>query len=64
SIGKECTELKQAYDTCFNRWYAESFLKGNVTPACDELFEKYKACVHQTLKERNLDTMVEEARAQ
>ncbi|RKP12169.1 hypothetical protein BJ684DRAFT_11897 [Piptocephalis cylindrospora] len=64
SIGKDCTELKQAYDTCFNRWYAESFLKGNTTPECDELFEKYRSCVHKTLKERQLDKMLDEARSQ
>lgn len=45
SIGPECTELKQKYDTCFNKWYSEKFLKGDTTPECEDLFKDYKACV-------------------
>jgi TRIAP1/MDM35 family protein len=45
SIGKECTPLKHEYDACFNKWYSERFLKGDVTPECDALFTTYKACV-------------------
>ncbi|XP_067329395.1 TP53-regulated inhibitor of apoptosis 1 isoform X1 [Anolis sagrei] len=28
SVGEACTELKRDYDQCFNRWFAEKFLKG------------------------------------
>ena len=50
SIGKECSEFKQEYDACFNKWYAEKFLKGEVDTAtetvpCAELFNTYKECV-------------------
>lgn len=46
SIGKECTKLKQVYDECFNQWYSEKFMKGDLTESpCLELFSEYKACV-------------------
>ncbi|CAO3661211.1 unnamed protein product [Rhizopus microsporus] len=45
SVGVNCTELKQKYDNCFNRWYSEKFLKGDTTPKCEDLFKDYKACV-------------------
>jgi TRIAP1/MDM35 family protein len=62
SLGKDCTELKKSYDTCFHRWYSEKFLKGNVTPECDELFEAYKQCIWTTLKGKHLDHAIEESR--
>jgi len=37
--------FSQDYEQCFNRWYSEKFLKGDVEPACQTLFEEYKACV-------------------
>lgn len=45
SVGANCTELKQKYDNCFNKWYSEKFLKGDTTPECEELFKDYRACV-------------------
>lgn len=45
SIGKECTELKQKYDACFNTWYSEKFLKGDASPDCQDLFVQYRDCV-------------------
>lgn len=45
SVGPNCTELKQKYDNCFNKWYSEKFLKGDTTPECEELFKDYRACV-------------------
>ena len=29
SIGPECDELKKTYDSCFNVWFTEKFLKVN-----------------------------------
>jgi TRIAP1/MDM35 family protein len=52
SIGAECTELKQKYDTCFNKWYSEKFLKGDTTPECEDLFKDYKACVMVSFRRR------------
>lgn len=45
SVGADCTDLKQRYDTCFNKWYSEKFLKGDTTPECEDLFKDYRACV-------------------
>lgn len=45
SVGPNCTELKQKYDNCFNKWYSEKFLKGDTTPECEDLFKDYRACV-------------------
>lgn len=71
SIGKECTPLKKEYDDCFNKWYSEKFLKGDTAPDCNDLFLKYRDCVmvylailrnQKVLKERKLDTMIDDAR--
>ena len=47
SLGPKCTPLKQRYEECFNAWYAEKFLKGDLseTEPCRDLFEEYKACL-------------------
>ncbi len=55
SIGPECTELKIAYDNCFNSWFADKFLKGVATSSspgapsglesCDALLTAYTSCV-------------------
>lgn len=29
SFAPECTDLKTKYDSCFNEWYSEKFLKEN-----------------------------------
>lgn len=46
SVGEACTELKREYDQCFNRWFAEKFLKGeNDGDPCGQLFKRYQLCV-------------------
>jgi len=62
SLGRECTELKRKYDACFNTWYSEKFLKGDIQPECEDLFEEYRACIQKVLKERKLNELIEEAR--
>ncbi|KAJ1926346.1 Mitochondrial distribution and morphology protein 35 [Tieghemiomyces parasiticus] len=62
SVGKECTELKHQYEDCFNKWYLEKYLKGDYTPACQDLFDKYRACVLKTLKEKDLLDTIEAGR--
>nr|XP_013800267.1 PREDICTED: TP53-regulated inhibitor of apoptosis 1 [Apteryx mantelli mantelli] len=39
SVGEACTELKREYDQCFNRWFAETFLK---------------LCVQKAIKEKDI----------
>ncbi|RKP27010.1 mitochondrial distribution/morphology family 35/apoptosis, partial [Syncephalis pseudoplumigaleata] len=62
SISPQCTPYKRAYEQCFTQWYQEKFLKGDVTPECQELFAEYKACVEEALRERKIDKMLDEAR--
>ncbi|KAI8346442.1 mitochondrial distribution/morphology family 35/apoptosis, partial [Mortierella sp. GBAus27b] len=62
SIGEKCTKIKQEYDNCFNSWYSEKFLKGDVSPMCDELFFRYKDCLMKVLEEKKLDTLLADAR--
>lgn len=56
SVGEACTELKREYDQCFNRWFAEKFLKGeNDGDPCGQLFKRYQLCVQvRALRSRRL----------
>lgn len=46
SVGEGCTDFKREYDQCFNRWFAEKFLKGDRSgDPCTEMFKKYQHCV-------------------
>lgn len=46
SIGENCNELKKQYDTCFNAWFADKFLKGKTDDTmCAPLFKIYQQCV-------------------
>ncbi|XP_063350407.1 TP53-regulated inhibitor of apoptosis 1 [Pelmatolapia mariae] len=55
SVGEACTELKREYDTCFNRWFAEKFLKGDRSgDPCTESFRKYQRCVQAAIKEKEI----------
>jgi len=57
SISTDCNDLKRAYDTCFNSWFSERFLKGDASrlDTCDALLASYTACVKKALQTRNVD---------
>ncbi|CAK1365483.1 hypotheticalsprotein [Cercospora beticola] len=64
SLAPECNEVKERYDSCFLKWYSEKFIRGTAkTDECEPLFKQYKECLGKALKERGIDTMLEEARA-
>ena len=43
SIGPECSDLKAKYDSCFNVWFSEKFLKGkDDEDMCKPLFILYR----------------------
>lgn len=45
SVGDACTDMKREYDQCFNRWFAEKFLKGDGSgDPCTDL-KRYQQCV-------------------
>uniref|UniRef100_A0A8D0B8B0 TP53 regulated inhibitor of apoptosis 1 n=1 Tax=Salvator merianae TaxID=96440 RepID=A0A8D0B8B0_SALMN len=56
SVGEACTELKREYDQCFNRWFAEKFLKGESSGGdpCGQLFKRYQLCVQKAIKEKEI----------
>ncbi|NXS93615.1 TRIA1 inhibitor, partial [Jacana jacana] len=55
SVGEACTELKREYDQCFNRWFAEKFLKGeSAGDPCGQLFKRYQLCVQKAIKEKDI----------
>ena len=63
SLGKSCTDLKNRYENCFNKWYTDEFLKGQFgSNPCQEMFEEYRACVMVTVKEKKLEKLLDEAR--
>lgn len=50
SVGEACTDMKREYDQCFNRWFAEKFLKGDGSgDPCTDLFKRYQQCVQVSL---------------
>ncbi|KAL1301726.1 hypothetical protein AAFC00_005931 [Neodothiora populina] len=64
SLAPECNEPKERYDTCFLKWYSEKYLKGTATQdECEPLFKQYKTCLTKALKDRGIDKMLDEARA-
>nr|OQO29089.1 hypothetical protein B0A51_03424 [Rachicladosporium sp. CCFEE 5018] len=64
SISSDCNEVKERYDSCFLKWYSEKFLRGTAKEdECEPLFKQYKTCITKALKDRGIDTMIEEARA-
>ncbi|KEQ77373.1 hypothetical protein M436DRAFT_36486 [Aureobasidium namibiae CBS 147.97] len=64
SLATECNEVKERYDSCFLKWYSEKYLRGTATSdECEPLFAKYKQCLSRALKDRGIDKMLDEARA-
>ncbi|XP_068651474.1 uncharacterized protein At4g33100 [Aristolochia californica] len=56
-----CAHLRAAYHECFNRWYAEKFLKNQWNKDdCVSEWQKYKACLTQHLEDKNLSRLLEE----
>ncbi|KAJ3332961.1 phosphatidylinositol N-acetylglucosaminyltransferase subunit gpi1 [Blyttiomyces sp. JEL0837] len=62
SLSPECSDLKARYDSCFNKWYSEKFLKGQKGEECEDIFKEYKACVWKAIKEKNIEKLIQDAR--
>ena len=54
SIAPECAELKETYDKCFNKWYSEKFLKGDLSSDCEQIFKLYKVCLQVSFMDVDL----------
>ncbi|ANQ05973.1 conserved Plasmodium protein, unknown function [Plasmodium knowlesi strain H] len=50
----QCKEKKEKYVKCFNNWYKNNFLKGDLTQACDDYYEDYQICVLNDLNKKGL----------
>lgn len=55
SIGTDCNELKKEYDSCFNAWFSDKFLKGDYNDACADIFRKYQICVKNAIREKGIN---------
>ncbi|XP_063972182.1 TP53-regulated inhibitor of apoptosis 1-like [Diachasmimorpha longicaudata] len=56
SLGGACNDIKRDYDTCFQTWFTENFLKGDTNDSmCAPLFKVYQQCVKKAMKEQNIE---------
>ncbi|KAK2171730.1 hypothetical protein NP493_1032g00031 [Ridgeia piscesae] len=62
SISEECLVLKQKYDSCFNSWFKDRFLKGYRGDSCAGVFKEYQQCVKNAISEKgiSLDALEED----
>ncbi|KAF8703670.1 hypothetical protein AX14_014158 [Amanita brunnescens Koide BX004] len=77
SLSPKCTPLKREYDSCFNSWF-EGYLEPAVTAneraafskkkadefnaKCGKVWDQYRQCVQNAIKERRLDNLLAQAR--
>ncbi|KAL2346570.1 hypothetical protein Fmac_000570 [Flemingia macrophylla] len=55
-----CSLLRDAYHNCFNRWYADKFMKGHWDKLeCASEWQKYRACLSQHLEDKHLIRFLE-----
>ena len=55
---RDCDQEKEIYDQCFRNWYRYSFLRRDFEDPCKALFDKYRACLEKSLKQRGLDSLL------
>ncbi|XP_057320409.1 TP53-regulated inhibitor of apoptosis 1-like [Microplitis mediator] len=56
SIGESCNELKHQYDTCFQAWFSDKFLKGDTNDSvCAPLFKIYQTCLKKAIKDHKIE---------
>ncbi|KAK3871255.1 hypothetical protein Pcinc_023595 [Petrolisthes cinctipes] len=56
NVSKDCQELKRLYDSCFNQWYSEKFLRGQTNDtSCDPIYKQYKQCVGAALAKLRIE---------
>ncbi|XP_040492507.1 TP53-regulated inhibitor of apoptosis 1-like [Ursus americanus] len=52
SVGEACTNMKHEFNQCFNRWFAEKFLKEDSSrDPCTDFFKCYQQCIQKAIKE-------------
>ncbi|XP_060208551.1 uncharacterized protein At4g33100 isoform X2 [Lycium barbarum] len=51
SATSPCSQLREAYHNCFNRWYSDKFLKGEWNKEeCVIEWKKYRDCLSGDVK--------------
>lgn len=55
SLSKKCQEAKEKYDSCFNKWFSEKYLKGKIDNECEELFKEYQKCIKEAVAEHKIE---------
>ncbi|XP_034949174.1 TP53-regulated inhibitor of apoptosis 1-like isoform X2 [Chelonus insularis] len=56
SIGESCNEIKKQYDTCFQTWFSDKFLKGDTNDSmCAPLFKVYQNCLKKAIKDHKIE---------
>ena len=56
SVSKECQELKNLYDSCFNQWYSDKFLNGQTDDtSCEPVYKQYQQCVKDAIKKLKIE---------
>ncbi|OXU27216.1 TP53-regulated inhibitor of apoptosis 1 isoform X1 [Nasonia vitripennis] len=56
SLADSCSDFKKQYDTCFNTWFSDKFLKGDTNDSmCASLFNVYQQCVKNAMKEQKIE---------
>ncbi|KAF8044996.1 hypothetical protein N665_5837s0002 [Sinapis alba] len=55
-----CADLRNAYHSCFNKWYSEKFVKGQCDKEeCVAEWDKYRDCLSENLDGKLLTRMLE-----
>ncbi|KAK0186646.1 hypothetical protein F5146DRAFT_1066736 [Armillaria mellea] len=62
SLSPECTPLKHKYDSCFNEWFEGYLEPAEFEGKCGKIWVEYKTCVQNSLKEKGLDHLIQQAR--
>ncbi|GAU94102.1 hypothetical protein RvY_05934 [Ramazzottius varieornatus] len=56
SVCEECTDAKRKYDSCFNNWFSDRYLRGkNDLDQCDTLYKDYQNCLKTYIEEKGVD---------
>ncbi|XP_010548493.1 PREDICTED: uncharacterized protein At4g33100 isoform X2 [Tarenaya hassleriana] len=61
SSTSSCADLRIAYNSCFNKWYSEKFLKGqwDEEECCAVDWQKYRNCLSEHLDDKLLSRFLE-----
>jgi len=59
NVASCCPSSKLKYETCFQKWYTEEFLRNSRKLGCVVEWGDYQKCVQKCIKDRNLEQDIE-----